>query len=119
MPAKNLALAALMTLALSSCAHAWPPEAHGGMAERDKPQDADMRYAVDRMEHLRSTPNQHPPAQLAEAQERMIRAQRERAGGLTLDAHASFLDALDALGAGPDAGGAPQARPRRAFRNVK
>ena len=98
----NIALPMLMALALSACAHDWPPEARGGMAERDRPLDADIQNAVDRIAYLQSMPNQHPPAQLAEAQERMIRAQRESAGGLADDADTSYQEALTALDGGPE-----------------
>jgi hypothetical protein len=97
MPAKKAALVMLMTLSLSACAHDWPPEAHGGMAERDLSQDADIQNAADRIAHLQSTPNQHAPASLVEAEERMIRAQRESEGGLSTDADMSYLEAVDAL----------------------
>lgn len=108
-----------MALALSACAHDWPPEARGGMAERDRPLDADIQNAVDRIAYLQSMPNQHPPAQLAEAQERMIRAQRESAGGLVTDADISRQVALTTLSGGPNPYGATRACLRQFCKAVK
>jgi hypothetical protein len=102
MPAKQTVFAMLIALSLSACAHAWPPEAHGGMAERDLSQDADIQNAADRIAYLQSAPNQRAPASLVEAEERMIRAQRESEGGLRTDADMSYLEAVDALRGGPD-----------------
>jgi hypothetical protein len=102
MPAMKLFYPLLMALALTACAHAWPPEAHGGMAERGLSRDADIQNAADRIAYLQSTPNQRAPASLVEAEERMIRAQRESEGGLRTDADMSYLEAVDALRGGPD-----------------
>ena len=102
MPVMKIAFAMLLALSMSACAHAWPPEAHGGMAERDLSQDADIQNAADRIAYLQSAPNQHAPASLVEAEERMIRAQRESEGGLRTDADMSYLEAVATLRGNPD-----------------
>ena len=52
---------------------------------------------------MKATPGLHSPAELVEAEMNIIRAKRERAGGLNNDADASYLDALITLGGSPSA----------------
>ena len=100
MQAKKLALLSML-LCMSACAHHWPEEARGGMAERDQSEDVAIQEAADTIGYMKATPGLHSPAELVEAEIDIIRAKRERAGGLNNDADASYLDALITLGGSP------------------
>ncbi len=96
--------AAILLLAaclLDGCAHNWPLEGHGGLAERDKPCDPAIGQALQAIEYLKSTPGLRPPSKVAAAEERLIRASRESQAGLYADASHSYDEAVQMLGTDP------------------
>lgn len=91
----------LSVLSLAACTHQWPDEAQGGLAERDQSRDPAIQEAADTIVFMKTSPGLHSPAEVVKAEVDIIRAKRERAGGLNADADASYLDALIALGGSP------------------
>lgn len=90
-------LAILASLALSGCAHPWPREARGGMAERDPlPVGAltDLRSAIE----TQSASGAVGPAQTSIAAEHLLTAIRETDAGLGKDAEESLLEGSLAIG---------------------
>ena len=98
----HTAFAILALPALTACAHAWPDEGRGGLAERDAAADTEIRDSVETVNRLKTMSGIRTTAQVALAEEQLIRAQREDAAGLYIDSEESHLDALITLGGEPD-----------------
>lgn len=86
---------------LTGCAHHWPHEGHGGLAERDTPCDMAIRQAIEAISYLKAEPGLRPPSKVIAAEERLIRASRESRAGLFEDAKQSYNDAIKLLGSDP------------------
>lgn len=92
----------VLWFALAGCAHPWPPEGRGGLAERNRSIDPAISEAVQAVDYLKVSPGNQAPAKVAQAEDRLIRASREYAGGLYEDADKSYLDAVVTLGGNPE-----------------
>lgn len=100
MSARFLILA-LWPLALTGCAHEWPREARGGMAERSISDNPSLQAYAEQVEFLKLAPGELSPSDIAVASDDLLRARREWAGGLKADAEESLLSASVRLGGVP------------------
>lgn len=86
----------VLCLNLGGCS-SWPSEGSGGMAELNPPPTACLAAMDARLRALESSKSSATaPAEIFEARLKLIRAQREYAGGLMLDSieHARATDTL-------------------------
>ena len=88
-------------LILSGCAQPWPKRATGGLAERDLPYSVVHADAAEAILNNRSS-RKIAPARLAEAEDHLILAIRERAAGLCADSEENTFAVSNALGPVPN-----------------
>lgn len=88
----------LLLVVPAACAHAWPDEGHGGLAERDSVCGSDYAEMQAVLEFYEQSQQQIGRGSLSRAEDWFIRAKREHLGGLELDAEESLLEASILLG---------------------
>lgn len=84
---------------LAGCAHYWPKEGHGGLAERDFSCDVAIDNALLTVKYLKQNLGIRNAAQLQSSEDILVRATREFRAGLFEDTKKSYKEAIQLLGA--------------------
>ena len=85
-------------LPIAGCAHHWPREGHGGLAERDVSCDVAIDHALLTIKYLKQNPGIRNASQVQSSEDLLVRASREFRAGLYEDTQQTYNEAVELLG---------------------